>query len=96
MPEEVHAAHILVDTEKEADEIMKKIEEGEDFETLAMKYSKCPSKQDGGDLGWFGQGVMVQEFEQAAFSTKPGKFVKVKTEFGWHIIKVLGTRDSEE
>ena len=95
MPEEIHAAHILVPTEKEADSILTKLREGEDFATLAYSYSSCPSKEEGGDLGWFGQGVMVPEFEKAAFSTKPGQFSKVKTEFGWHIIKIIETRDSE-
>jgi len=95
MQEEIHAAHILVKSEKEADDILEKLNDGEDFATLAFTYSSCPSKEEGGDLGWFGQGVMVPEFEQAAFSTKPGKYTKVKTEFGWHIIKILETRDSE-
>ncbi len=96
MAEEIHVAHILVDTEKEADSIMQKLNGGEEFEALAMQYSKCPSKAEGGDLGWFSKGVMVPEFEKAAFSTKPGKLTKVRTEFGWHIIKVLGSRDSED
>jgi len=95
MQEEIHAAHILVSTEKEADDILEKLDEGEEFATLAYAYSKCPSKEEGGDLGWFGQGVMVPEFEHAAFTTKQGKYSKVKTEFGWHLIKILGTRDSE-
>jgi len=95
MPEEIRASHILIDTEKEANMILDKLNNGEEFEILASKYSKCPSKAEGGDLGWFSQGVMVPEFEQAAFKTKVGKLAKVKTEFGWHIIKVLGMRDTE-
>ncbi len=95
MPEEIHVAHILVKTEHQANKLMHQLEEGDDFASLAFSYSECPSKAEGGDLGWFGPGVMVPEFEHAAFTTKPGIYTKVKTEFGWHIIKVLGTRDSE-
>lgn len=85
----VRAKHILVKTEEEAEEIMKKLENGEDFDTLARQYSFCPSKEKGGDLGFFNRGQMVPEFENAAFSTPIGGIVgPVKTRFGWHIIKV--------
>lgn len=57
---------------------------------LATQFSECPSKKNGGDLGWFGRGQMVREFELAAFNGDKGTVVgPVKTEFGWHVIKVL-------
>lgn len=89
----VHARHILVDTEEEANAIVKRLENGITFEYLAQKYSKCPSAANGGDLGFFKRGQMVKEFEQAAFNMKPGEISKpIKTEFGWHLIKVVETK----
>ncbi len=88
MVEEVKASHILVKTEQQADSILKELQGNGDFEELARKYSMCPSKREGGDLGWFGRGMMVPEFEKAAFSAKIKSPVKVKTQFGWHIILV--------
>lgn len=90
---EVKASHILVGTEKEAKELKAKIDKGESFEELAKKYSQCPSGASGGDLGWFSKGMMVKEFETSAFST-PEKTVTepVKTQFGWHLIKVYGRK----
>lgn len=86
---QVHAAHILVDTEENAKQIKSKIDNGENFRQLAKQYSKCPSGQQGGDLGFFGKGQMVQEFEDAAFATPIGQVSNpVKTQFGWHLIKV--------
>lgn len=85
----VKASHILLNTEKEAQSLKQKIDKGECFETLAQEYSKCPSGQDGGDLGFFTKGQMVPEFEKAAFSLPVGKVSEpVKTQFGWHLIKV--------
>ncbi len=85
----VRASHILVDTEDQAWAIKTRITEGEDFGALAEKYSKCPSKEKGGDLGFFNRGQMVPEFEKAAFSTPIGGISDpVKTRFGWHLIKV--------
>jgi len=89
----VHAGHILVKTEQEAKQIAKEIKEGYDFRKLAMLKSNCPSGKRGGDLGWFGRGKMVRAFELAAFSLKKGEVSEpVKTEFGWHIIKVYDTK----
>ena len=86
----VHAEHILVKTAVEAQQIKKAIDEGGDFEYYARAYSICPSGQNGGDLGYFGHGQMVPEFEKAAFSTPVGEVSKpVYTQFGWHLIKVL-------
>lgn len=87
--EMVEASHILVDSEEKANEILKEIEEGLSFEDAAKKYSSCPSKENGGNLGKFGRGQMVKEFEDAAFSMNPGQMSKpVKTQFGYHIIKL--------
>lgn len=85
----VRASHILVESEDEAWALKSRLTEGEDFEKLAKEYSKCPSKDKGGDLGYFNRGQMVPEFEYAAFSTPVGEVSDpVKTRFGWHLIKV--------
>ena len=85
----VQARHILVGSKELADEIKKKIDDGEEFSKLAEEFSECPSKKRGGDLGWFGKGAMVRPFEVAAFSANEGEVVgPVKTEFGYHIIYV--------
>lgn len=85
----VKASHILVDSKEEANLIKSKIDNGECFETLAKKYSKCPSGENGGDLGYFERGQMVKEFEDTAFNLPVGKVSDpIKTQFGWHIIKV--------
>ncbi len=90
---EIRASHILVDSEEEALKIKNELENGASFEALAKKYSKCPSKEVGGDLGFFGKGVMVKEFEDAAFSLDVGKISEpVKTQFGYHIIKITDKR----
>jgi len=93
MVKEVHAAHILVKTEKQAADIKAEIEAGKPFGDLAKKYSTCPSKKKGGDLGWFHRGQMVKPFEDAAFAGKKGDLLgPIKTDFGWHIIKILEQR----
>lgn len=85
----VKASHILVDTKEQADSIKARIDKGEKFEDLANKFSKCPSGENGGDLGYFERGQMVKEFEDAAFSLPVGKVsAPVQTQFGWHVIKV--------
>ncbi|MEM0343111.1 MAG: peptidylprolyl isomerase [Thermoplasmata archaeon] len=93
MSRQVRASHILVSTEEEAKELMAKLRAGADFAELARKHSECPSGRRGGDLGWFGKGQMVKEFEKAAFDGAKGSVVgPVKTEFGWHLIKVTDQR----
>ena len=90
MVKEVHAAHILVKGEGKANELMEKIKAGESFAELAKQNSECPSGKRGGDLGWFGRGRMVREFENAAFDGEKGAVVgPVKTQFGSHLIKIL-------
>lgn len=88
----VHAAHILVQDEKTANEVETKLKNGSKFEDLAKQYSKDSTAQSGGDLGWFGKGQMVKEFETAAFKLKEGEVSQpVKSQYGYHIIKVLET-----
>ena len=93
--QEVSARHILVKTEEEAKVIIKDLEAGKDFIELAKEKSTGPSGPNGGDLGFFGPGRMVPEFEQAAFKLEKGAFTKepVKTQFGFHIIRVDEKRD---
>lgn len=88
-PATVRASHILVDEEEQAKSICEEIKGGLDFEEAAKKHSKCPSNERGGDLGPFGRGQMVPEFENAAFELEENVVSEpVKTQFGYHIIKV--------
>jgi len=90
MPNEIHCAHILVKTQKEAETVMEKLNKGEKFTNIVSQLSVCPSRKRGGDLGTFGRGKMVKEFEQAAFSLQKGQTSPiVKTQFGYHIIRRL-------
>ena len=90
---EFNAAHILVETEEEAKAIIEELEGGADFEALAKEKSTGPSGPSGGNLGWFGKGAMVPEFEAAVTALEPGKISPpVKTQFGWHVVKLLETR----
>lgn len=87
--ERIRARHILVATEKEAKDILARLEKGEDFAGLAKQYSLDGSKDYGGDLGYFTAPEMVAEFSAAAFALKAGEITQpVKTDFGWHIIKL--------
>jgi len=91
---EVHARHILVETEEEAKQVEEELKKGADFAELAKKKSKDPGASDGGDLGFFTKDQMVPEFSAAAFSLEPGKISDpVKSQFGWHIIKVEEKRN---
>jgi len=86
----VKASHILLDTEEEAQKILERVKAGEDFNALAKEYSTDPSAKDNsGSLGYFRQGQMVEPFEKAAFALKPGEISDiVKSDYGYHIIKV--------
>lgn len=93
MPTKVQASHILVPTEAKAMELLFDLQRGADFALVAKQNSMCPSKKNGGDLGWFSHGQMVKEFEDTAFSLEKGKISKpVKTRFGWHLIKVVDSK----
>ncbi len=89
--QEVRAEHILVLSKEQADNLKTKIDNGEiTFEEAAKEFSQCPSGSRGGDLGYFGRGMMVKEFEQAAFDGEVNKVSNpVQTQFGWHLIKVI-------
>ena len=91
--EEVHARHILVPTEDEAKAILAQLKGGADFATLAKEKSKDPGAAEGGDLGYFTKEQMVPEFSEVAFKLGKGQLSDpVKTQFGWHIIKVEDKR----
>jgi peptidyl-prolyl cis-trans isomerase C len=93
MAVQARASHILVKTEDQANQILKRLADGEEFDKVARRFSSCPSGKNGGDLGWFGKGQMVPEFEKVAFDNDPGKIVgPVKTQFGYHVIKVTGRK----
>ena len=95
--DEIHAEHILVATEDAAKAIIAQLDQGADFATLAKAQSTdTGSGAQGGDLGWFGRGQMVKPFEDAAFALDVGKYTEtpVKSDFGWHVIKVLEKRKS--
>jgi peptidyl-prolyl cis-trans isomerase C len=90
MSNKVHCAHILVKTEKEVNKVLDRLKKGEKFSAIAKDVSICPSKKRGGDLGTFGRGQMVKEFETAAFALDKGQISGiVKTQFGYHILKRL-------
>lgn len=95
--ETVQAKHILVDAEDKCNEILEMITKGEkSFEDAAKELSTCPSGQKGGDLGSFSRGQMVKEFEDAAFAAEIGHIVgPVKTQFGYHLIKVEKKNDAQ-
>jgi len=91
MTTEVRASHILVKTEEEAKKLYEEIKNGASFAQIAELNSLCPSGQNGGDLGFFGKGMMVKPFEDAAFSLEVGEISQpVETQFGWHLIQVTG------
>ncbi len=93
--DQVRASHILLKTEKEAQDVLAQLKAGGKFEDLARKYSVDPAGAKGGDLGWFGKGSMIPEFEKAAFALKEGETSGiVKTKFGYHIIKLTGKRSA--
>lgn len=92
---EIHARHILVEDKTAAESIIDELDGGADFESLAREKSTGPSGPNGGDLGFFGRGQMVQPFEVAAFELEAGQYTPepVETQFGWHVIKVEEVRE---
>ena len=95
--EEVHARHILVDNEDLAKKIIAELKKGGDFAALAKQYSKDPSADHSGDLGFFRKDEMVPEFSAVAFALQPGQIsdTPVHTQFGWHVIQVLERRQAQ-
>lgn len=95
MKKEIRASHILVKTEDEAKKLLAEIKEGKAFADIAKETSLCPSGRDGGDLGFFGRGMMVKPFEDAAFTLNEiGDLSEpVQTQFGWHLIQLTGLID---
>lgn len=90
---QVRASHILVKDEKTAKKLKGEIDGGADFAKVAKKHSKCPSGESGGDLGFFGKGQMVKEFDEAAFSLPVGVVsAPIRTEFGYHLIVVTAKK----
>ncbi len=96
--EEIHAAHLLVETKEQADAIYQQLKNGTDFTQLAKEKSIDPSaKNNGGDLGFFRWGKMVPAFQDAAFALKDGEISRpVQTQYGWHVIKVIEKRKVEQ
>lgn len=91
------AKHILVESKEKADEILAEIKAGLSFEDAASKYSSCPSSERGGDLGEFGRGQMVPEFEEALFNMKADEISEpVQTQFGYHLIKAVSINEGKE
>lgn len=91
--EEFNASHILVETEEEAKALIERLNAGEDFAELAKEKSTGPSGPNGGSLGWFGPGQMVKPFEDAVLAMEVGAIsAPVKTQFGWHVIKLNDKR----
>lgn len=94
--DEFSAAHILVETEEAAKEIKAELDGGADFATVAQEKSTGPSGPNGGDLGWFGKGMMVEPFEEAILAMEPGQVSDpVQTQFGWHVIKLNEIRQTQ-
>jgi peptidyl-prolyl cis-trans isomerase C len=92
---EWRASHILVKDRPLAEDLLRRIRQGSNFESLARQFSTCPSKSAGGDLGWFGPGKMVAPFESAVKRISPGSISSVvQTSFGYHIIKCTGRKDT--
>ena len=89
MARTAHALHILVKHQHKAEDIMAQLKKGAKFQTLARKYSTCPSGKKGGDLGEFRKGEMVPQFDKVCFNGDILIPHLVKTKFGWHIVKVL-------
>ena len=88
MAQKIRCSHILTEKHSQALAALERIKNGESFEKVAKEVSLCPSRKRGGDIGFFGRGMMVKEFEQAAYNLEVGQMTQepVKTQFGYHII----------
>lgn len=96
-PESVKLHHILVENEKDAEDVLAKLKKGEKFADLAAKVSICPSKANGGDLGWMPRGSLVPEIEEVAFKMKKGQIEgPIKSKFGYHILYLEDKKPAEE
>lgn len=96
-PESVHLRHILVKTEKEAQDVLKRLQKGEKFDALAQKVSICPSKGQGGDLDWVPKGTLLGEVENTAFSMDKGQITgPVKSKFGYHVLSLEDKKPAEQ
>ena len=94
MEKQVRASHILVETREEAEEVRQEILNGKKFEDVAAMVSLCPSGANGGDLGYFGRGMMVKPFEDACFSMNVGDLSEpIETQFGWHLIELTDIQE---
>ena len=94
MTKQVRASHILVETKEQAEQIREEILGGKKFEDVAAMVSMCPSGANGGDLGYFGKGMMVKPFEDACFSMNVGDLSEpIKTQFGWHLIELTDIQE---
>lgn len=88
------ARHLLVETEEQCNQLKAEIEQGKDFADVAAEHSKCPSGKTGGDLGEFGQGQMVPEFDKVVFNEEVGKVHgPIKTQFGYHLLEIISRSD---
>ena len=94
MEKQVRASHILVETREEAKKLREEIINGKEFEDVAALTSMCPSGAQGGDLGYFGRGMMVKPFEDTCFSMNVGDLSEpIETQFGWHLITVTDIQE---
>lgn len=92
---EVRASHLLVATEEEVNALRTEIEGGAAFEDVAARVSQCPSGAKGGDLGFFSRGMMVPEFDAAAFTLPKGQLSEpIQTQFGWHLLLVTDQKEA--
>ena len=88
------ARHILVDTEQQCNDLKSRIQQGEDFADVAKQHSTCPSGKQGGELGEFGPGQMVKEFDEVVFSGELNTVHgPVKTQFGYHLLEITSRTD---
>ena len=94
MTKQVRASHLLVETKELAEQLREEILSGKEFEDVAALASMCPSGANGGDLGFFGKGMMVKPFEDACFSMNVGDLSEpIETQFGWHLIKLTDIQE---